>query len=98
MGNGNLLTIGSIFYSVLLIIIFFSNKRIKSFDNKIYSMLIICNFIGLIIAVACYYTVYNYEEMQMLNFKILFIVCSIVDFYLFLLFVSYNIYRQSKNR
>ena len=70
MSSGNFLTIGSVFYSLLLITVFFSKKRLKTLENKIYSMLIICNFIGLILAIMCYYTVLYNDIVPMLNFII----------------------------
>ena len=39
----------SLFYIVLLMIIFFSKDKIKSKENKIFSILIVSNFIGLLL-------------------------------------------------
>ena len=85
MGNGNILTYGSVFYSMLLIVVFFSRQRLKTFENKIYSMLIISNFCGLIIAILCYFTVLHYEQMQYLNYIIsrLYLVYLVAFIFLF---------------
>ena len=53
MNDSMFFTICSLFYSVLLICIFFSKKRINLFENKIYSSLIIVNFLGIIVEIAC---------------------------------------------
>ena len=90
MNSGNLLTIGSIFYSILLIMIFLTKKKIKSLENNLYSILIITNFIGLIIAIACFYTVKNYEiilpteKEELIDFNIL----SYIHFCIFIIFSS----------
>ena len=46
------LKIISFFYSVLLMIAYFSKDKIKTLENKVYSKLIIINFIGIILLVA----------------------------------------------
>ena len=46
-------TICSLFFSILLIIVYFSKKRFPIIENKIYSVLIITNLIGLIIHILC---------------------------------------------
>ena len=94
MNSGNLLTIGSIFYSILLIMIFLTKKKIKSLENNLYSILIITNFIGLIIAIACFYTVKNYEIIPITNYIIsrlylIYLVTYIFVFSLYLVAVLY---------
>ena len=46
-------TIISAFYSLLILLIFFSKKRYQSIENKIYSNMIILNFIGVILELTC---------------------------------------------
>jgi len=46
-------TISSLLYSSLLMIAYFSKDRIKIPENKIYSRLIIINFIGIILEIFC---------------------------------------------
>ena len=53
MGNNISYTLCSLFFSIMLIIVFFSKKRLQSVENKIYSWLIITNFFGLIIQISC---------------------------------------------
>lgn len=64
-------TIASLFYSTLLMIAYFSKDKIKTPENKVYSKLIIFNFIGIILEIFCtifagyakdnliYYTILN---------------------------------------
>ena len=56
----------SLFYSILLTIMYFSKKRLNRVENKIYGSLIICNLIGVILAVSCYYTINNMANMPFL--------------------------------
>ena len=94
MSSGNFLTMGSVFYSILLLIVFFSKKTFKSLENKIYSYLIVCNFIGLILAVLCYYTVLNSNVVPVLNFVVsrlylIYLVSYIYIFFTYLLAIIY---------
>lgn len=98
MNSGNLLTIGSIFYSVLLILIFLTKKKIKSFENRLYSTLIITNFIGLIIAIICYYTVKNYELIPITNYVVsrLYLIYLVTYIFVFSLYLIAVLYEQKK--
>ncbi len=97
MSSGNFLTIGSVFYSLLLIIVFFSKKRLKTLENKIYSMLIICNFIGLILAIMCYYTVLYNDIVPMLNFIIsrLYLIYLVSYIFLFFCYLITGLYTEN---
>ena len=63
-------TIVSLFYSILLMIAFFSKKRINLKENNIYAKLIIVNFIGIILEIFC--TIFaGYIENHLLFYTIL---------------------------
>ena len=63
-------TIVSLFYSILLMIAFFSKKRINLKENNIYAKLIITNFIGIILEIFC--TIFaGYIENHLLFYTIL---------------------------
>lgn len=49
--NGIFFSIISLLYSVMTIIIFFKKEKNKTSENKIYSMLLITNLIGLLIEI-----------------------------------------------
>ena len=57
----------SFFYITLLIIVFFSKKRLVSEENKIYITLVIINLIGLILDVSSIFTIINSERFPYLN-------------------------------
>lgn len=86
------LTIISFFYSVLLMIAYFSKDKIKTLENKVYSKLIIINFIGIILELFC--TIFaGYTKDYLVFYTILnklFLVeltiwCSVFSVYVFLI-------------
>ena len=86
------LTIISFFYSVLLMIAYFSKDKIKTLENKVYSKLIIINFIGIILELFC--TIFaGYAKDYLVFYTILnklFLVeltiwCSVFSIYVFLI-------------
>ena len=63
-------TIASFMYSILLMIAYFSKDKIKNPDNKVYSKLIVINFIGIILELLC--TLFaGYAEEHLLFYTIL---------------------------
>lgn len=85
-------TIASLFYSTLLIIAYFSKDKIKTPENKVYSKLIIVNFIGIILEIFC--TIFaGYAKNNLIYYTILnkmFLVylvvwCSVFGIYVFLI-------------
>lgn len=85
-------TIASLFYSVLLMIAYFSKDKIKTPENKVYSKLIIVNFIGIILEIFC--TIFaGYAKDNLIYYTILnkmFLVylvvwCSVFGIYVFLI-------------
>ena len=54
-------------YCILLIVVYFNKKRYNSFENKVYSSLIITNFIGLIIDITLGIVSSKYYEHQALT-------------------------------
>ena len=86
------LTIISFLYSVLLMIAYFSKDKIKTLENKVYSKLIIINFIGIILELFC--TIFaGYAKDYLVFYTILnklFLVeltiwCSVFSVYVFLI-------------
>ena len=61
-------TICSLFYSVLIGTAYFSKRRIKSVENKIFSWIIITNFIGIILELCCLITSLDYVKYSLINF------------------------------
>ena len=67
----------SLVYSLLLIIIYFSKKRINNLENKIFSSLIIVNFIGIIIDI-----ISTFLAIIDFNIVVVIIFCKLYLFYL----------------
>lgn len=85
-------TIASLFYSILLIIAYFSKDKIQTLENKVYSKLIIINFVGIILELFC--TIFaGYVSSYLLFYTILnklflielIIWCSVFSIYVFLI-------------
>lgn len=85
-------TIISLFYSSLLVVVYFLRRRIDTPENKMYSKLIIVNFVGIILELLCcifagyaidhlcFYTILN--KMYLIY---LIVWCSLFGLYVFLI-------------
>ncbi len=85
----------SLFYSILLTIMYFSKKRLNRVENKIYGSLIICNLIGVILAVSCYYTINNMASLPFLNYIVsksllIYYLAWITIFTIYVFVISYQ--------
>src|SRR5574344_646999 len=87
MANAVFFQICSVFYSILIIFVYFSKPRFKSVENNIYSKLIIVNFIGLIIDILCYFAAINN-----VNSFIVIIICRAMLIYLLTWILLMTIY------
>ena len=56
MTTGIMLTIGSLFLSILLIVVFYSKSRVPSMENKIFGKIILINLFGVIMHILCFIT------------------------------------------
>ena len=54
MGAGVLLTIGSLLYIILLVIVYYSKEKMPTLDNKIFKMIMMTSLIGIIIHLFLY--------------------------------------------
>ena len=50
-------------FGIILLIIYFSKKRINGKETKLYNYLLVLSFIGLIIEILCCITVANQEKI-----------------------------------
>ena len=85
----------SLVYVILLICVFFSKKRLKSIENGAYKNLLIANIFGLLIEMACFYTIARAD-----TFKILSVLCArglLVYYMLFTMLYSYYVLIISKD-
>ena len=74
----------SLFYLIVIAIIYFTKERIKNYDNKLYSIIIVVNIIGIIIDLLQYYLIkINVPNMYILTLGKLFLVYIITWTFLF---------------
>ncbi len=97
MGSGVFFPICAIPFSLLILVLFYKKGYVENEETRIFSLLILSNFIGLIIEVFCTYASYIYDEY-------LFLSCTIYKMYLVYLvvwiglFLSYVHSISSNNR
>ncbi len=91
-------TITSLFYSILLIAVYFSKKRLNNFENKIYSLLIITNLFGILIEISSVF-IFLYTDNVVLNYLVpRFILIYFVSWLLlFMVYVIYISFYETKN-
>ena len=96
MGSGIFFPVISLFYSILLIVLYFKSKRIK---NKTLKLLILVNFIGLVTELLCSFAAFNITKMPILSKFILkfYLVYLISWIMLFTKYIS-NISETKINR
>ena len=57
----------SLFYSLLINIVYFSSKRLRSIENKIFEKIMLTNFVGVLLAIGSYFTIKNIDRFELLN-------------------------------
>ena len=99
MGFGIAFSSLSIFYSILLTIVYFNKKRVKSIETKIYGALMLTNLMGLILAIFCYFGVRYMDIVPTFNFVVsrLYIVYLLTWISIFTIYV-FSVSCISKNR
>ena len=63
MSSGLFFPITSLFFSILLNVVYFTKKRIDNFENHLYKYMVITNLIALIFEFFCTYFSYNYHSI-----------------------------------
>lgn len=58
----------SLFYICMIIFLYFSKKRIKTDETQIFSSLLICNLVGLILDISSVYTIARIDKIPIINF------------------------------
>lgn len=95
MGTGVIFPISAIPFSILIMVLFFKKDHISNIETRIYKVLIVTNFIGLIIELLCTFASSIYESNQLLSD---FIYKSYLVYLLtWTSFFTYYVYRVSKN-
>lgn len=97
MTTGFYFPVCCIFFSLLVMFVYFSKKRIENIENKIYKVLLVSNFIGLILEIACYYFVRHMTILPILSNLVLrgylFYLCFFIA-----VFTDYNAVITYKSR
>ncbi len=65
--NSLFVLIASLFYSILLITVYFYKQRLETSENKIFKALIITNLIGIILDIMSIFTVTNMDAIPIIN-------------------------------
>ena len=98
--SNNAFTICSLFYSILLIIIYFNKERIKTFETTIYSSLVVLNLINVIFALATYYVIKYFPNLYFLYYSIpkLLLISYMAYLSMFTLYVVYISFSNKKKK
>ncbi len=97
MGN-NILTILSCFYSIMLNIFFFSKRRLKNVETRLFSFIIVTNFINIIFAILSYSAEKFYVQSIVNNILAKGVIFCFYTFsFLFNLYVIYISKNKSSN-
>lgn len=67
MSSGIFFQTISIFYMVLLLIVYFAKRRLDSIENKIFIVLMITNILGLFIDVLSIFTIFHMDKIPIIN-------------------------------
>ncbi len=86
--NSVLIQICSFLYIVLLLFVYFSKKRLNVLENKIYKLMMIANFFGLIFDVTSVFTIKIMDKIPLINM----IICKIYLLYLLTFMFLFTIY------
>ena len=74
MNSKMIFSICSLFYGVLILVVYFSKQRLKNAENKIYSLLLVSNVIGLSIEILCailYSFVPGFEILKLITLRLI---------------------------
>ena len=99
MGNSIFFQIASLFYILLLAIVYFSKRRLNSIDNKIYKYLIIVNIVALFLDVFSIYTILNLNKLFLINYIVtrLYVAFAVAWIILFTIYIFYiSIYKTQE--
>ena len=80
----NFFTLCSFFYSLMLTIIYFKRKNIKTIETKIYSSLVVTNILNVSFAIMCYFTILYKDKIPFIN--------DFVSKTLLLLFITWELF------
>jgi hypothetical protein len=93
--------VASLFIMALVIVVYFSKKRVNNFETKVFAALTIVDFVGILIDIVLVYTgyfVFESPALWILNkFYLTFILLWVWLLYIYIYYVSFsnkpNIYK-----
>lgn len=89
MTSGMMMTIGCLFFGLLLLITVFSKERINTYENIIFKIIIVVSFVGLLLHIGCFLTMTYAGVNTFINFLVtrLYLIYLIAWMALFTLYV-----------
>ena len=80
----NYIFLTSLFYLIVISVIYFTKERVKNYDNKLYSTIILVNIIGIIIDILQFYLIkYNVPDIYILVVGKIFLIYILLWTFLF---------------
>ncbi len=74
----------SLFYLIVIATIYFTKERVKNYDNKLYSIIIVVNIVGVVIDILQYYSIKaNIDSIYILSLGKIFLIYILVWTFLF---------------
>ena len=98
--TNNAFTICSLFYSILLLIVYFNRERIKTYETTMYSSLIVLNLLNVIFALSTYYIVKYLPNLYFLYYLIpkLLLISYMAFLSVFTLYVIHISFSKKKKK
>ena len=99
MGSGVYFPLSALLFSILLVGLTFFKKHIKTIETKLYSLLVLTNFLGLIVELLCTYASFIYNKNIILANLILklYLVLILLWDYIFTIYIIYISVDNKKN-
>ena len=97
MGSGIYFPLLALLFSLLLVCLIFFKKHIKTVETKLYSFLVLSNFLGLIVELLCTYASYIHGTNLLLSNFILKLYLFFITLWVYL-FTFYIIYISVDNK
>lgn len=100
MGISMVVISTSFIFSLIMAIIYFLKRQVVSYEVKIYNVLIVLNFFSLILEFWLGYNVFSKVDLNSINnvvINYLFLITLFIWFSLFVVYVFFNLFQQSKN-
>ena len=91
MGSGLYFPLSAILFNLLIFFLFFIKKHIKTFETKLYGLLIVVNFVSIIAEIACTFASFIYTTYPIISgfiFKF-YLICILTWATIFTIYIFY---------